>query len=142
MLEEGFMFRFLFSAAAIGSSLSALAAPAPAATTYQTVTMSVPVSIDSMPIGTTASVACYTPTVGAATSYAQVPIPVQTLNGFVVYHGAPIVVTLKNGQGGPPGSSGLSLVSGASIGCEIDWSPSSPTDPAKSTYKTFSVQLQ
>jgi hypothetical protein len=118
------------------------AVPAPAATTYQTVTLTVPVTMDLMPAGTTAYVACYTPTVGAPTSYAQTPVPVQTLNGFVVYHGASIIVVLKNGQGGPPGSSGPSLVTGAYISCELDWSPSSPTDPTKSTSKSYSVQLQ
>jgi hypothetical protein len=133
--------RFLTSIA-LAVAIVSIAAPAPAATTYQTVTLNVPVTIDAMPLGTTASVVCYTPTNGAPSSYSQTAIPVQTQNGFVVYHGAPIVVVLKNSSGGPPGGPNTpNLVTGAYIGCEVDWSPKGPTDPAKSTYKTYSVQL-
>jgi hypothetical protein len=138
------MLRRSLTTCAFALALAVIAAPATAATTYQTVTLTVPVTIDQMPLGTTAYVACYTPTVGSATSYAQTNVPVETQNGFVVYHGPAIVVVLKNGQtgNGVAGSTGTSLVSGANIGCALKWSPGSPTDSTKSTYTTYSVQLQ
>jgi hypothetical protein len=131
------------TAVALAVAITSIAAPAPAATTYQSVTLTVPVTIDSMPLGTTAKVSCSTPTVGAPTSYVEAVVPVQTVGGFVVYHGPPIVLVLKPNSGGPPGGPNTpNLVTGAYIGCEVSWSPSSPTDPAKSKYSTYSVQLQ
>jgi len=137
------MLRRPFVAAVFALAFAGLSVPAPAATTYDTVTLNVPVTVDAMPIGTTANIACYTPTVGAPTSWTQVPVPVQTQNGFVVYHGPPIVVVLKTNSGGPPGGPTTpNLVSGAYIQCQINWSPSTPAETVKDKYKTYSVQLQ
>jgi hypothetical protein len=126
-------------------ALTAIAAPAPAATTYQTVTLTVPVTIASMPIGTTANVSCFagqfTGQVVTLPNYFAmtiVPVTTQPGTGFVSYSGPPIVVVLK-----PPPGAQSAMVTGVQVRCQVNLSPNTtPINPTRSTRDTSPVTLQ
>jgi hypothetical protein len=131
------MSRRSLTAVALTLMLSAVAAPAPAATTYQNVKLTVPVSADSMPIGTIVTILCNATTPTGVVS-GQVDLPLQTQNGFGVYHGPPILVVIQQ----PAGSGKPSLVTGTKVTCGLLWSPQSNSDPTKSLISTSAVTLQ
>jgi hypothetical protein len=143
-VKEKLMLRLSLTTLAFAIALTAIATSASAASTYESVTLRVPVSVASMPIGTTVQVTCWAGPAGHSPDspngfagyQVQATVPVQTVNGFVVYNGPPLVVVLR-----APAGEQSAMVTGATVWCWVIPTPRSGVDPKKSIGSTSAVNL-
>lgn len=106
--------------AGLVSAFLIVGAQTASAKTYDTVTLAVPITVDALPIGTKMDVECQQVVPGSAGSKGpsinHSAVPVQESNGFVSYHGDPILVVL---QGHKTDQLYFHLTSGQQVRCGV-----------------------